>query len=175
MTATPVRPNVRFARFILQKNVASRRYLHTFWNPKTLGGKGAIKPGATQADVKKHADVVAANEGNTRILFRSKANMGQGDEDVVYITDDPLIASYLRAEIRSGRLKAREDVTVAPLSCPWCAFTLNSSTPKDQELMYHHHLDEHPEKLDEMVGSTLDYPVFEGSALVPAGSDELTS
>jgi hypothetical protein len=165
MTATAVRPAVRFARFILHKSVASRRYSYTFWNPKTLGGrnvtnkrnevigKSALKPGATQADVQKYEAAVAANGGNNKILFRSRANMGPGAEEVVYITDDPVIAAHVRSEIRSGRLKAREDVTVAPLQCPWCAFSLPSSTQRDQEEMYRHHLDDHADKLNEMVGT----------------------
>ena len=151
MTATPIRPIVRFTRFILSPTVASRRYVYTFWNPKDA--KGRLKPGATADEAKRYDAVVAANGGDKRIKFRSKANMGPGAEEVVYITNDPLIAAQLRAEIRSGRLKAREDVTVAPLQCPWCEeFSRPSSTPKDQEEMYFHHLDKHPDKLNDMVG-----------------------
>jgi hypothetical protein len=164
MAATAVRPTVRFARFILSGNVASRRYIYRFWNPKTLNGadvkqkdgrvtRSALKPGATEADVKRYQEAVAANDNNNSVLFRSKANMGPGAEEVVYITDNPTIAAYLRSEIRSGRLKAREDVTVAPLQCPWCDFSLPSSTPADQQAMYLHHVEMHEDKLNAMVGT----------------------
>lgn len=162
------KPAVRFARFILHPNVASRRYLYRFWNPMTLNGvdavakkggnvikKSALKPGATPQDVQRYKEAVAANGGNDKVKFRSVGDPGPGQHEVVHITNDRVVAAYLRNEIREGRLKAREDVTVAPLACPWCDFVRPSSTPNDHEEMYRHHLDVHPEKLDDMVGQPM--------------------
>jgi hypothetical protein len=160
--------NLRLARFILQPSVASRRYLFTFWNPRSLGGsdvinkngkviqKSVLKPGATPEDVARYDEVVAANDGETRVMFRSKANMGPDAEVVAYTTGDPIVAAWLRTEIRAGRLKAREDVTASPLACPWCDFQLPTGSPSDHETMYRHHLDQHPERLNDMVGEPLE-------------------
>jgi len=159
MAATEVRPRIRFARFILHKNVASRRYLYKIPNPKTH--KGKLKPGFVQDDVAKFARLVELNDNKESLFFHSTGDPSAKVHDVAFVTGDIDLARFIREEIRAGRLKAREDITVMPQVCPWCAmegveYSLPSSTEAERQKMYEHVLELHPDRVEGGLGERIE-------------------
>lgn len=159
MPATAVRPKVRFARFILHKHVASRRYLYKIRTP--TNAKGKLKPGFVQSDAALRDRLIESNGDKESLLFRSFADPTAKVHDVVYITSDPEMAEWVRKEIREGRLRAREDISVMPQVCPWCAmegkeFILPSSTEPERVKMYEHILELHPERVEGNIGQVIE-------------------
>ncbi len=84
--------------------------------------------------------VVAANGNEDYLSFRPAwARKGVG----VLLTDNPVIASWVRKQIKEG-FPATEDLSTMPLRCPECDFTTPTNTAADHDTLSVHMADAHP-------------------------------
>jgi hypothetical protein len=150
MPSTSVRPDgPRLTRFILTDKTVTRRFLYKI--PRAYREEGKLAHGRDAAYAKLYPQLIAANDGKDKVFFRAPVNLADPNKKmpVVFNTTSAVLARWLRNEIREKRLRAREDVTTMPARCPWCEFETPGSTDADRIAMYEHHLDAHPDKLNE--------------------------
>ncbi len=153
MPPTSTHPNgPRLTRFVLTDKTVTRRFLYKIPRPyfTDKNGNERLMPERDKAYAALYPQLVKANGGSDKVFFRAPLDLANPNKKnpVVFNTDQPILARWLRNEIREKRLRAREDVTTTPMQCPWCDFTLPGSTDNDRIKMYEHHLEVHADKLD---------------------------